>query len=296
MASGTKGTFVRALLLRLAIAGVLAAATMAGLIVTATRLSAQGAPVRVPGYEGTAPLASNGEVIARKEIPRTADGKPDFTGVWAGPGYSHKVGRNDLDTSTVSVFDPRKMAPFKEGGAAFLTRPLTGEDLKDDPTALCLPNGMPRQVLSPYPQQWVQAPGQLVVLYEYMHFFRAIPTDGRPHRKDLESTWMGDSVAAWDGDTLVIDTIGLKEWVLDAFHNNGSRWHSDKLHLIERLKYVDPMTVSYDVTIDDPVIFTAPWTQEFSMKLHPTWSVLEYVCEENDRCSGGVCKPADVQR
>jgi hypothetical protein len=274
-----------------------AALLACGLVVVAARPAAgQVAATRVPGYENMNPLGPDGRVIPRKAIPRTADGKPDFTGVWAGPGFSHVVGRNDTDTPTVSRFDPKKWSPFKPGGEAFLLRPLTGEILKDDPTAFCLPNGMPRQILSPYSQQWIQAPGTLVILYEYMHFFRTIPTDGRPHRKDIELSWMGDSVGKWEGDTLVIDTIGLKEWVLDAFHDDGSRWHSDQLHLIERLKYIDPMTVSYEVTVDDPKIWTAPWTQEFQMKLHPTWNVFEYVCEENARCNGGNCTPSDAQK
>jgi hypothetical protein len=70
----------------------------------------------------------------------------------------------------------------------------------------------------------------LVILYEYMHFFRVIPLNGRPHSKDVDSTWMGDSVAKWEGDTLVIDTVGLKEWMLDATHDSHPdllRMHSD---------------------------------------------------------------------
>ncbi len=191
--------------------------------------------------------------LARQAVPRTPDGKPDFTGVWAGPGFSHKVGPNDTDTPQVTP--------------------------------------------SPYAQQWIQAPGQMVVLYEYMHFFRTIPTDGRPHHKDEELTWMGDSIGKWEGDTLVIDTVGLKEWMLDATHTEkGSRWHSDALHMIERLRYIDPMTVSYQVTIDDRKIFTAPWTQDFQMKLHPTWQLYEFVCEENDRCRAGKCVESDAQK
>src|SRR5437867_2436437 len=173
---------------------------------------------------------------ARQAIPRAPDGKPDFTGVWAGPGFTHRVGPNDTDTPAVTPYDLKKMAPFKPGGEALMNRPLTGDVLKDDPTAVCLPNGLPRQIVSPYAQQWIQTPGRMVVLYEYMHFFRVIPTDGTPHSKGVEPTWMGDSVGRWEGDTLVIDTIGLKEWVLDATHTEkGSRWHSDALHLIERL-------------------------------------------------------------
>ena len=235
--------------------------------------------------------------LARQAVPRTPDGKPDFTGVWAGPGFSHKVGPNDTDTPQVTPYDPKKMSPFKPGGEPLMNHPLTGDVLQDDPTAVCLPNGLPRQIVSPYAQQWIQAPGQMVVLYEYMHFFRTIPTDGRPHHKDEELTWMGDSIGKWEGDTLVIDTVGLKEWMLDATHTEkGSRWHSDALHMIERLRYIDPMTVSYQVTIDDRKIFTAPWTQDFQMKLHPTWQLYEFVCEENDRCRAGKCVESDAQK
>src|SRR5437762_13371590 len=94
-------------------------------------------------------------VPTRQSIPRTADGKPDFTGVWAGPGFTHRVGPNDTDTPAVTPYDLKKMAPFKPGGEALMNRPLTGDVLKDDPTAVCLPNGLPRQIVSPYAQQWI---------------------------------------------------------------------------------------------------------------------------------------------
>ena len=66
--------------------------------------------------------------------------------------------------------------------------------------------------------------------------------------------------------------------------------------MVERLRYTDPATVSYQVTIDDPQIFTAPWTQDYQMKLHPTWKLLEFVCEENNRCEAGKCVESDVQK
>src|SRR5437773_9774459 len=130
-------------------------------------------------------------VPTRQSIPRTPDGKPDFTGVWAGPGFTHRVGPGDTDTPRVTTYDTTKMSPFKPGGEAFMNRRVTGDPIQDDPTAGCLPNGLTRQILSPYSQQWIQAPGQLVVLYEYMHFFVVIPTDGRPHANDVGLTWMG---------------------------------------------------------------------------------------------------------
>ena len=237
--------------------------------------------------------------LQAQSIPRTPDGKPNFSGVWAGPGFTHRVGAGDTDTPRVTVYDPAKMSPFKAGGQSFMDRPATGIPTTDDPTAACLPNGLTRQILSPYAQQWIQTPNQIVILYEYMHFFRVIPTDGRAHAKDVDLTWMGDSTGKWEGDTLVIDTIGLKEWMMDATHDsnpNRLRIHSDQLHMIERLRFIDATTVSYQVTIDDPKIFTAPWSQDFQMKLHPTWKILEFVCEENNRCMFGKCTASDVQR
>ena len=251
------------------------------------------------GFYVFAILALMPAILHGQTIPRTSEGRPNFTGVWAGPGFTHRVGPGDTDTPRVTTYDTAKMSPFKPGGDSFMNRPATHDPIKDDPTAGCLPNGLTRQILSPYAQQWIQTPSQIVVLYEYMHFFRVIPTDGRPHQKDVEQTWMGDSVAKWEGDTLVIDTIGLKEWMLDATHDSKPdqlRIHSDQIHVTERLRYVDPTTVSYQVTIDDPRIFTAPWSQDFEMKLHPTWKIFEFVCEENNRCIFGTCTEADVQK
>lgn len=235
-------------------------------------------------------------------IPRTPDGKPNFTGVWAGPAFSHRPSSNDTDAPSVTVYNPKNFSPYKPGGEALLKRKPSGDVLKDDPTAQCLPNGLTRQFLSPYAQQWVQAPGYMIVLYEYMHFFRVIPigAPNRAHDKDIEPTWMGDPIGWWEGDTFVVDTAGLKEWMLDAsLDTTGgaeSHWHSDAMHVVERLKFTDSKTVSYNVTLDDPKIFTAPWSQEFQMKIHPTWKILEFVCEENNRCLGGKCTLADVQK
>ena len=237
---------------------------------------------------------------AAQSIPRAPDGKPNFTGVWAGPGFTHKAGPNDTDTPGVTAYQAKNFSPFKPGGEAFMKRKPSGDAYQEDPTAFCLPNGLTRQILSPYAQQWIQTPTQMIVLYEYMHFFRVIPigTPNRQHDKNADETWMGDSIAWWDGDTVVIDTIGLKEWMFDASLDltGEGHWHSDAAHVTERLKFLDPTLVSYNITIDDPKIFTAPWSQEFQMKLHPTWKILEFVCEENNRCIGGKCAQSDVQK
>ena len=244
--------------------------------------------------------AVKAQAPAASKMPRTPDGKPDFTGVWAGPGFTHVVGPGDTDTPRVSAYDAKNFSPVKPGGEFWLKRKLTGITRIDDPTAFCLPNGLTRQILSPYAQQWIQSPGHMVILYEYMHFFRAIPigAPNRPHDRNIDLTWMGDSIGWWDGDTFVIDTVGLKEWMFDASLDltGGARWHSDALHFTERLRFTDPTTVSYTVTIDDPKIFTAPWNQEFGMKRHPTWKIFEFVCEENNRCEGGQCADSEGQK
>jgi hypothetical protein len=239
------------------------------------------------------------QAASAQGIPRMQDGKPSFDGVWAGPGFTHK-GANDTDTPSVSVFDSKNFSPFKPGGETFMNRKESGDATKDDPTAFCLPNGLTRQILSPYAQQWIQTPTRMTVLYEYMHFFRTIPigAPNRPHDKNIETTWMGDSIGWWEGDTFVIDSIGLKEWMMDASYDmtGVGHWHSDQAHVVERLKYIGPGLVSYAITLDDPKIFTAPWSQEFQMKLHPTWKLYENVCEENNRCIGGKCTRSDVQQ
>jgi hypothetical protein len=229
--------------------------------------------------------------------PRTRDGKPDFTGVYAGAGFNHQTGRNDTDTPIIRGFDAKAMAPLKPGGEKILFRPFTGDLKIDDPIALCLPYGFTSQIFSPYAQQWVQAPNHLVIKHEFWNnFSRIISLDGRPHPPDLEPTWGGHSVGRWEGDELVIDTVGLKEWWLDNPHPKGSLWHSDAAHITERVKWMGPNLVSYQVTVDDPKIWTTPWTEQFHMVLHPTWELLEFVCNENDRCSGGKCTQSDAQK
>jgi hypothetical protein len=275
-----------------------AAAVLAVSAVVPQLAAGQGqAKMIVPGYENLQPLDANGNVVARRAIPRAADGKPDFTGVWAGPGFRHQVGRNDTDVPSLARLDKNLFPPFTPGGESFMYRPEIGVLEHDDPTALCLPNGIPRQIFSFYAQGWIQAPRHMVINYEYNHFVRVIPigAPNRPHSDwDGENTWMGHSIGWWEGDTFVIDTIGLKEWWWEAAHE-PTQWHSDKLHVVEKLTFTDPMTVRYDITFDDPVIFTRPFTQTFGMKLHPTWTVFEQVCEENNRCRAGVCEPSEEQ-
>src|SRR3984885_3345178 len=184
-----------------------------------------------------------------KGIPRMPDGKPNFNGVWAGPAFAHNVGPNDTDTPLVTNFDPKRMSPLLPGAEAIFRQPPTGDVRHDDPTELCLPDGHPREALAPYAQQIVQTPDTVVFLYEYMHFFRVIPIN-KPHPQDPDSTFMGDSVAKWDGDTLVVDTIGFNG--KDFFSQNVGQKISDEFHLIERFQRTRHDVLELDMTYCDP--------------------------------------------
>lgn len=148
----------------------------------------------------------------------------------------------------------------------------------EDPMLSCLPPGVPRIMLIPFPMQVIQIPGEVVLLFEYDHYVRHIYLDRHEHPKDLDITWMGDSIGWWEGDTLVVDTLGLndKTWLDQVGHP-----HSDALHVVERLHRVDRDTLQDDLTIDDPKAYRKSWTGQQVFKRKPTWHLLEYVCADN---------------
>src|SRR5687768_8893558 len=166
----------------------------------------------------TTPVAGQSSPGAeqKRTIPRTFDGKPDLSGVWAGPGFKHVDGGKftSIPAPGLIRFDQKDL-PFVPGGEALWNKKLTGDPLHDDPTLFCLPIGMPYIHLTARAQQFFQPPGYLVIVYENQHFTRIIPMDGRPHPKDLEPTWMGHSVGYYEGDSAIVDTVGLKAWGSD---------------------------------------------------------------------------------
>jgi len=230
-----------------------------------------------------------------QDVPRMADGKPDFSGIYTPPATVNASGpRGNL------IFNADKMAPVKPGAEGLLYEARNGDPRHDEPRAMCLPAGFPSGMLYILPIQIVQNPKNIVIIPELQRAARIIPTDGRPHRDGIEPTYYGDSVGKWEGDTLVIDSVNFKRWILDDYHYTDptkTRWHSEELHTIERLTRAGDK-LRYQITIDDPKIFTHPFSQDFELTLRPDWEplgLLEYVCEENNRCAGGNCRPSDVQ-
>ena len=216
---------------------------------------------------------STKETAAPEALPRTADGKPDMSGVWMATGTpaGTDVGRpGGIVGGGLVPYQPWAEAKYKEYHAALG---------KDDPATRCLPPGPPR-INYIFPIQFVQKPGLLVGLYEYMHVFRVIHTDGRPHPKDPNPTYKGDSVAHWEGDTLVVDVIGFNP----GWYDQAGNFYTDALHAVERYTLNDAETIAYEVTLEDPKAYTRAWKMSFKFKKRPAdFELMEYECSENEK-------------
>jgi hypothetical protein len=218
-----------------------------------------------------------------KPIPRTADGKPDLSGVWIAGGLQLLIGAEETaailkaDAAAGRVVPRREPPPYKPEAEAKRQAYVARRGV-DDPMAGCLLSGVPRITVRPLPFQIVQTPGQVILLYEVHHAFRIIPTDGRPHPDDLEPSYLGDSVGRWEGDTLVVDVTGFntKTWLAGV-----GTIHSEKLHVTERYTRDTYDTIVYEVTLVDPEVFTKPWQMQETFRLRPNERLREYECIEN---------------
>jgi hypothetical protein len=256
--------------------GVIAAAILAATL-PVVALSAQGAKPPV-----------------KSAVPRSSDGKPDLTGVWQGGSTQRGSwddanggvgvggsGRNPSAPVTLSSNDRpagREPAPYQPWAAQKVLEAFNRRGI-DDPTGKCLPAGIPRAImLGLFPQQFIQTPTQIVMLYEYFNVFRVIPLNAK-HPDDLIPGYMGNSVGRWEGDTLVVDTIGFndKTWLAGT-----GTFHTDALHTVERFTRVDKDQINYEVTMEDPNVFTKPWKLTSTLMLREGTRVQEMVCAENN--------------
>lgn len=202
-------------------------------------------------------------------VPRTADGKVDLSGVWGYANYTSDIGK-DYDVGEVP------MTPLAEK----LFKDRQGNQGVEDPEARCLPTGVPRR--DPYPSKILQLPNLVVILFEgNLHSFRQIFLDRQTHPKDLNPSWWGDSIGRWENnDTLLVDTVGFNglTWLDLAGHPT-----SDKLHITERYSRPDYGTLRWEITIEDPVMYTRPWKVVEMTPLMDKQELMEYVCTENER-------------
>jgi hypothetical protein len=249
-------------------------------VISVATLPVISATVRAVGGQASATQATRS-----KPIPRAADGKPDLSGVWITGALALLIGEEEA--KAIQRADaaagrpappPREPPPYKPAAEAKRQEYLSRRGI-DDPMARCFLSGVPRITTRPLPFQIVQLPGQVIILYEAHHAFRIIPTDGRSHPDDLEPSFLGDSVARWEGDTLVVDVIGFNEktWLAGV-----GTIHSDKLHVTERYTRDTYETIRYEVTLEDPEVFTKPWHQQETFRLRPNERLREYECIENN--------------
>jgi hypothetical protein len=194
--------------------------------------------------------------------PRTPGGKPDFTGVW----YAQRT------------VDPGNAEPLPWAEKLFQER--VANNAKDSPGAHCLPRGI-TAAGALFPYELVQTPARLVMIFEDdIPSHRTVYLDGRGHPKDPNPNWMGHSIGHWEGDTLVVDTIGFndKSW-LDA----QGHPHTEKLHVIERIRRPDLGHLEIEFTLDDPGAYRKPWIIRRVADLDTKDEIGEYVCTEGER-------------
>ena len=224
-----------------------------------------------------------------RPTPRWPDGRvnlnspPGEKGLWGGSGRLAINPRSYEPRTTLNAPIHIDKVPLQDWARALVDYRHV-DYLKDEPYTRCKP--------SPGPRLWTTAYGFEILDFPELqriyivnnggpHSFHIIYMDGRPHPtgKDLVPSYYGHSIGRWEGDTLVVDTVGFNERV---WMNRDGLPHTDRLHLVERLTRVDFNTLKYELTIDDPGAYTAPWTTGFSMQWTSGSELFEYICQENN--------------
>jgi hypothetical protein len=218
----------------------------------------------VPGEKWTPPAGP---------APRLPNGKPDLNGVWDHP-YVPDMGATNKTNAALQT-GPGEI-PYTAEGTANLK--AYDPEKNGDYTGMCMPFGLARSMNAPYPIQIMHTDKYVAFLFEQNTWFHVVPFKNE-HSKEINPTWFGESIARWDGDTLVVDTVGFNGFTrLDTKGNP----HSDQLHLVQTFTRTDAGHIAYSVTIDDPVFYTRPWTNRRTFTL-TNGELLEYSCEENNR-------------
>jgi len=217
--------------------------------------------------------------------PRTADGKPDLQGNWDRAFTSQDIeehGPDGLNTQagpSLVLDTPDHKIPYQPWALEF-RKGIVARYIS--PMAACLPPGVPRHAIAPAAHQIVQMPGSVMYLLEYSHSYRIIPTDGRPHVSTAVKLWQGNSRGTWEGNTLVVDVTNLTglTWL-----DNAGNFASNALHVVERFTLVDRDTIHYEARLDDPNVYTRPWTMVSALVRNkaPRVEIWEQACREGNQ-------------
>ncbi len=240
------------------------------------------------------PLNASGEPDYLAPTPRTAEGRPDFSGLWelynrSAPG---RQAANAGIASEVSAATPPLATFFDlganmEGGLPYqdwardLRDQRVADGMKDNPDAHCLPMGHTQFHMHPQPRKILQLPDLIVIIWEANYGLRQIFMDGRPlPDNDPQPWWYGYSIGRWEGDTLVVETSNLRDggW-LDV---NGSPL-TDQARIIERFNRPHYGRMTVDITIDDPAAYTRPFTVRAEHGIMLNGELIEFICNENEQ-------------
>src|SRR5262245_49529130 len=229
------------------------------------------------------PKARDGKPNPSARRPRAADGKPALSGVWQNDGYGAPGGEGLGATPKTVFFD----LSFGMGGpppfqpwAAALAAQRKRDEAKDNPDARCLPLGPLQMLAHPLPKKILQSPSLVVILHERNMEFRQIFTDGRALPEDPQPSWYGYSSGRWEGDTLVVETIGLRDGLWADFYGSPL---TDQARMTERFRRPSYGALEVRVTIDDPKAYMKSWTVNVNQHIALDTDLLEYACLENEK-------------
>jgi hypothetical protein len=217
-----------------------------------------------------------------RTIPRTADGKPNLQGIWKVRNRAAYDLQDHAAAGGKGVVEGGEI-PYQPWAAAKKNENYARRQTAD-PLAQCFMPGVPRIMYLEYPFQIFQTPQQIAITFEWSSVFRLIYTNGKPGPKGIDF-WMGDSRGHWEGDTLVVDVKNHND---KTWFDMAGNFHSDAMQLVERYTMTGPDTIQYEVTIQDPKVFSKPW--KITMPLYRQKDmarILEYQCQaEAEEASG----------
>lgn len=219
-----------------------------------------------------------------------ADGKPDMTGYWnAGGGGLFSIEATEARRN-IGVFAGRGIITDPPDGkipyqpwAREKEIDLSTNHTIEESDAHCYSSGIPHMMEAQMGFQILQPPGYVVMLWEYMHNFRIIPTDNRPHTLPASvHLFRGDSVGHWEGDTLVVDVTNQNA---RTWFDIAANFHSDQIHVVERITPLTENQIRYEATIEDPKVYTRPWKIQFMINrnLTPNYRQMEFACWEGEQ-------------
>jgi hypothetical protein len=261
----------------------ISAGVLAFLLVFASSLSAQWPPYP----PADVPKTADGKPDLSAPTPRMPDGKPDLSGLWenAPLGFGRQAPAPPAGEPPLATFF-NVGAGFKDGlplrpWAADLLKKRRDDNSKDNPDAHCLPMGLLQFHEHPQPRKIVQTAKLIVIIYEANYGLRQIFLDGRPlPANDPQPWWYGYSVGRWEGDTLVVETTGLRD---DGWLDIIGSPLTDQAKITERLRRPNFGTLQIDVTIDDPKAYTKPFTVRFNQRVSLNQELIEFICNENEQ-------------